>query len=118
MPDSLIDKSILDGLESRLGRDALLRIISAQIQYARQVVGQLDALAVTLDGEAVRRIAHQMAGSSASVGLSALGQTALKLETRFIHDGVATATTEDVMMLRDLTVASLAALTEVFPELL
>jgi HPt (histidine-containing phosphotransfer) domain-containing protein len=115
MSEALVDRGVLDELESQLGRAPLVRVVAAQLLYAKQVAAQLSAQVAAPDMPFLRRIAHQMAGSSASVGLVVLGQTALALESRLFSEG-ATVSSEDVVALRDLTIASLDALTALFPD--
>ncbi|HTH97728.1 MAG TPA: Hpt domain-containing protein [Stellaceae bacterium] len=112
----LIDIAALDMLEDRLGREAVLRVVQAQLKFGAQVADKLEALVHAPDAKAVRAIAHQMAGSSASVGLTRLGEVAMALEIILIEDEAYPGLVADVASLRDLARASLAELARAFPD--
>ena len=69
MTDALLDPSILDELERRLGRERLCKVLAVQLSNGRDLGQRLAALEGTLDRMQLRALAHQMAGSAGSIGL-------------------------------------------------
>ncbi len=80
MTDALLDPSILDELERRLGRERLCKVLAVQLSNGRDLGQRLAALEGTLDRMQLRALAHQMAGSSGSIGLVGLSRQAKALE--------------------------------------
>lgn len=115
MSDTLLDRTILNILEQRLGRDRVAKVVAAQLSHGAELLRELTALEQAPDRARIRAIAHQMAGSSGSIGLTDLGQTAADLEMLAIdlpEDGLRDA----VRRLTSLMRTSFARLTEIYPE--
>jgi HPt (histidine-containing phosphotransfer) domain-containing protein len=115
MSDTLLDQTILNILEQRLGRDRVAKVVAAQLSHGAELLRELTALEQAPDRARIRAIAHQMAGSSGSIGLTDLGQAAGDLEMLIIdlpEDGLR----EAVQRLTSLMRTSFARLTEAYPE--
>ena len=115
MSDALLDQTILTILEQRLGRDRVAKVVAAQLSHGVELLRELTALEQTPDRARIKAIAHQMAGSSGSIGLISLGETAAELEMQIgdlPDDGMGAA----VRRLIDLMRLSFARLTEAYPE--
>ena len=115
MSDALLDQTILNILEQRLGRDRVAKVVAAQLSHGAELLRELTALEQAPDRARIRAITHQMAGSSGSIGLTSLGQTAADLEMTvgdLPEDGLGDA----VQRLTSLMRLSFARLTEVYPE--
>jgi len=115
MSDGLLDQTILNVLEQRLGRARVAKVVAAQLSHGAELLRELDGLEQRPDRARIKGIAHQMAGSSGSIGLISLGQTAADLELRvpdLPDDGLGGA----VRRLTDLMRASFGRLTEAYPE--
>ena len=80
MMDALLDSSILDELERRLGRERLCKVLAVQLSNGRDLGQRLAALEGALDRVQLRALAHQMAGSTGSIGLVGLSRQAKALE--------------------------------------
>jgi len=115
MSDALLDQTILNILEQRLGRDRVAKVVAAQLSHGAELLRELTALEQTPDRARIKAIAHQMAGSSGSIGLTSLGQTAADLEM-LIGDLPEDGMGEAVHRLTDLMRLSFARLTEAYPE--
>ncbi|MDB5359581.1 MAG: hypothetical protein JWO51_878 [Rhodospirillales bacterium] len=115
MGDALLDQTILTILEQRLGRDRVAKVVAAQLSHGVELLRELTALEEAPDRARIKSITHQMAGSSGSIGLTSLGQTAADLEMRvgdLPEDGLGDA----VRQLTTLMRASFGRLAEVYPE--
>jgi HPt (histidine-containing phosphotransfer) domain-containing protein len=115
MSDALLDQTILNILEQRLGRDRVAKVVAAQLSHGAELLRELTALEQAPDRARIRAITHQMAGSSGSIGLTSLGQTAADLELMIgdlPEDGLGDA----VHRLTSLMRMSFARLSEVYPE--
>lgn len=80
MAEPLIDHELTTELERQIGRDRLQRVIGIQLTHGRGLMAKLAALGERPDPQAVRLLAHQIAGSSSSVGMTVLGNAATDLE--------------------------------------
>jgi HPt (histidine-containing phosphotransfer) domain-containing protein len=115
MSDALLDRTILDILEQRLGRDRVVKVVAAQLSHGVVQMQELAGLEQAPDRARIKAIAHQMAGSSGSIGLTSLGEAAANLEMiigDLPEDGLPGA----VHRLRDLMTASFSRLNEAYPE--
>ena len=115
MSDALLDRTILDILEQRLGRDRVAKVVAAQLSHGAELLRELTVLEQAPDRARIKAIVHQMAGSSGSIGLTSLGQTAADLEMLvgdLPEDGLGDA----VHRLTALMRTSFARLTEAYPE--
>jgi HPt (histidine-containing phosphotransfer) domain-containing protein len=81
MGQALIDFEVTAELERQIGRERLERVIGIQLSHGRNLIAKLTALGARPDPHAVRLLAHQIAGSSSSVGMTALGEAATNLES-------------------------------------
>ena len=115
MSDALLDESILKILEEKLGRGRVAQVVGAQLRHGAQLVAELTGLAESLDRARIRTIAHQVAGSSGSIGLTSLGEAAVGIEIS-VADLPADALRPAVHDLVALMRASFARLAEVYPE--
>ena len=112
----LLDLVTLTELEKRLGRERIMRVVAAQIANARDLVKRLTELEAAPDAAQIKALAHQIAGSSGSIGLLHLSDTAVALET----DAGAvepSALSGRVRGLRECLEESEAVLRRQFPEL-
>jgi HPt (histidine-containing phosphotransfer) domain-containing protein len=115
MSDALLDQTILNILEQRLGRDRVAKVVAAQLSHGVELMRELAELEQAPNPARIRAIAHQMAGSSGSIGLTSLGQAAADLEMTAADlppDGLSDMVARLVSLMR----ASFARLTEVYPE--
>ena len=115
MSDALLDQTILTILEQRLGRDRVAKVVAAQLSHGAELLRELTVLEQAPDRARIKAIVHQMAGSSGSIGLTSLGQTAADLEMLvgdLPDDGLGAA----VRRLTALMRTSFARLTEAYPE--
>src|ERR1700738_1416288 len=115
MSDALLDQTILNILEQRLGRDRVAKVVAAQLTHGVELMREPAPLQQAPNPARIRAIAHQMAGSSGSIGLTSLGQTAGDLEMTAMDlpaDGISEAVGQLVAIMR----ASFARLTGVYPE--
>ncbi|HLZ65903.1 MAG TPA: Hpt domain-containing protein [Aliidongia sp.] len=115
MSDVLLDETILNTLEQRLGRERVGRVVAAQLSHGAELMRELTALEQVPDRARIGRIAHQMAGSSGSIGLTSLGETAADIEM-IIGDLPEDGLSDAVRRLTALMRASFARLTELYPE--
>ncbi len=81
MRTDLIDRDATAELERQIGRARLERVVGIQLAHGRGLIATLDALGASPDPSIVRLLAHQIAGSSGAVGMTALGEAAATLET-------------------------------------
>ncbi len=81
MNASLIDQQAIAELVRQIGPAKLQRVVGIQLVHGRALLEKLGALGPAPDPHAVRLLAHQIAGSSASLGMVALGDAASRLET-------------------------------------
>ena len=115
MSDALLDQTILNILEQRLGRDRVAKVVAAQLSHGAQLMRELAELERAPDAARIRAIAHQIAGSSGSIGLVSLGKTAGDIEmivTDLPVDGAVEAAGRLVTLMR----ASFDRLAEAYPE--
>lgn len=115
MSDALLDQTILDSLERRLGRDRVAKVVAAQLSHGAELLRELTTLEQAPDRARIKAVAHQMAGSSGSIGLTRLGQTAADLEM-LIGDLPEDGLGDAVGRLTALMRTSFACLTEFYPE--
>ncbi len=80
MNKELIDRAATEELERQIGRARLERVIGIQLVHGRGLLEKLGALGASPDSHEVRLLAHQIAGSSSAVGMTALGDAAASLE--------------------------------------
>ncbi|HVJ52014.1 MAG TPA: Hpt domain-containing protein [Aliidongia sp.] len=80
MSDTLLDLAILNELERRLGRERVAKVLTVQLANGIEQSRRLEALEAALDRPQIKAIAHQMAGSSGSIGLLGLSREAAALE--------------------------------------
>ncbi len=115
MSDALLDQRILDSLERRLGRDRVAKVVAAQLSHGAELLRELTALEQAPDRARIKAVAHQIAGSSGSIGLTHLGQTAADLEMLtgdLPEDGLGDAVGRLTALMR----TSFARLTDSYPE--
>ena len=115
MSDVVLDQTILSILEQRLGRDRVVKVVAAQLSHGAELLEALVALEQAPDRDRIRAIAHQMAGSSGSIGLTRLGEMAGTLELQvpdLSPDTLGGAVRQLVAQMR----LSFARLTEIYPE--
>lgn len=115
MSDALLDETILKILEQRLGRERVAKVVAAQLSHGAELLRELSALETAPDRARIKAIAHQMAGSSGSIGLTSLGETAANLEM-IIGDVPDDGMGDAVHRLTELMRVSFARLTEAYPE--
>ncbi len=115
MSDALLDETILTILEQRLGRERVAKVVAAQLSHGAELLRELTALETAPDRARIKAIAHQMAGSSGSIGLTSLGETAADLEM-LIGDMPDDGMGEAVRRLTDLMRSSFGRLTDAYPE--
>jgi HPt (histidine-containing phosphotransfer) domain-containing protein len=116
MPEPLLDLMTLTELERRLGRDRVMKVVAAQITNGREMSRRLAALELAPDAVTIKALAHQMAGSSGSIGLLRLSDQAVALELA-ASDVDSAALLRLVRDLRDCLDASLAVLHAQYPEI-
>lgn len=80
MSAPLLDLAILTELERRLGRDRIAKVIEIQISNGRELSQRLTVLENSLDRSQIKALAHQIAGSSGSIGLIQLSEQAVTVE--------------------------------------
>jgi|GEM_PF-6596744 HPt (histidine-containing phosphotransfer) domain-containing protein len=80
MSVSLLDLVTLRELERRVGRERVIRVVAAQIATGRDLSRRLSALELAPDPALIKALAHQLAGSSGSIGLHRLSEEAARLE--------------------------------------
>lgn len=115
MSDAVLDQTILNILEQRLGRERVVKVVAAQLSHGAELLNALTELEQTPDRGRIRAIAHQMAGSSGSIGLTRLGEMAGTLETQVPDlpaDTLGDAVHQLVAQMRE----SFARLVEIYPE--
>lgn len=115
MSEPVLDLSILTELERRLGRDRILKVVSAQIASGRDMARRFAVLELAPDVASIKALAHQIAGSSGSIGLARLSSLAASVE----HDASAVspaALPGLARAMRDGVEVALAALATQFPE--
>jgi HPt (histidine-containing phosphotransfer) domain-containing protein len=115
MSDALLDQTTLNILEQRLGRERVAKVVAAQLSHGMELLKELDRLEHAPDRARIKAIAHQMAGSSGSIGLISLGQTAADLEM-LVPDLPEDGLGEAVRRLTALMRSSFARLAEAYPE--
>ncbi|HEV2673435.1 MAG TPA: Hpt domain-containing protein [Aliidongia sp.] len=115
MSDAVLDQTILTILEQRLGRERVVKVVAAQLSHGAELLQALTALQQAPDPARIKAIAHQMAGSSGSIGLTKLGEMAgaLEMEAPDLPPG---ALGEAVGRLMAQMRASFARLVEIYPE--
>ncbi len=116
MSEPVLDLSILTELERRLGRDRILKVVSAQIANGRDMARRFAVLELAPDAATLKALAHQIAGSSGSIGLARL--SSLAAATEFDAPGAAPAALPGLARaMRDGIEAALAALVAQYPEI-
>jgi HPt (histidine-containing phosphotransfer) domain-containing protein len=80
MAGPLLDLAILDELERQLGRERVLKVITVQMVNAHDLRHRLGLLEAAPDPTQIKALAHQIAGSSGSMGLMRLSDQAISLE--------------------------------------
>ena len=115
MTDGILDQTILGILEQRLGRERVAKVVAAQLTHGVEQLATLTALEQAPDRARIRAIAHQIAGSSGSIGLVRLGETAGVVEAE-IADLPADALGDAVRRLTDIMRASFDRLIELYPQ--
>jgi HPt (histidine-containing phosphotransfer) domain-containing protein len=116
MSEPVLDLSILAELERRLGRDRILKVVSAQIANGRDMARRFAVLELAPDAVSIKALAHQIAGSSGSIGLGRLSSLAASVEVNALAatpaalPGLAHAMQEGIE-------AALAALVIQYPEI-
>jgi HPt (histidine-containing phosphotransfer) domain-containing protein len=116
LSEPLLNLGLLAELERWLGRERIIRVVTAQIVNGRELTQRLSALEEAPEPERVKALAHQIAGSSGAIGLQRLSGQAGALE----RAADATAPAElalEIRSLLDCLDSSQAALRERFPEL-
>ena len=78
--EPVLDLTTLTALEGRLGRERVARVVAAQLTNGRDVARRLGAFELAPDAAAVKSLAHQLAGSSGSIGLLRLSSEAAAVE--------------------------------------
>jgi HPt (histidine-containing phosphotransfer) domain-containing protein len=89
MTDALLDLSILSELERRLGRDRIGKVLAVQLTSGAELGQRLAVLEEAPDRMRIKALAHQMAGSSGSIGLVAVNRQAKALEDAAMADSEA-----------------------------
>jgi HPt (histidine-containing phosphotransfer) domain-containing protein len=115
----LLDLPALDELQRRLGSERFRRVLTAQMTNGQALIRRLVALEISPDPAQVKTVAHQIAGSSGSVGLRRLGGQAALLE-RTLAGAEPPAFAVLAALVRDLRHClelSQAALRAEFPEI-
>jgi len=116
MPEPLLELMTLTELERRLGRERILKVVAAQMANGRELSRRLGALEIAPDPVLIKALAHQLAGSSGSIGLLRLSDQAVALELAVADAGPGTLAPL-VRDLRDCLDASLAVLNAQYPEI-
>ena len=116
MSEPVLDLAILTELERRLGRDRILKVVSAQIANGHDMARRFAVLELAPDIAATKALAHQIAGSSGSIGLMRLSSLAASVELQ-----ASAATPGELPVLaramRDGIEVALAALAVQYPEI-
>jgi Hpt domain len=115
MAEPLVDLTILNELERRLGRERVVRVVTVQMANGLDLVQRMRALEILPDPVPAKALAHQVAGSSACVGLLRLRSQATVLE-HAPDDIEPVALAALVRALRDCLESSQIALRAEFPE--
>lgn len=115
MTIQLIDREATEELERQIGRARLERVVGIQLVHGRGLLEKLAALGASPDPHAVRLLAHQIAGSSSAVGMTALGEAAATLES-LVLSGTVVDLAPFVQALWKLGVDSHDALESAFPR--
>ena len=116
MSEPILDLSILTELERRLGRDRILKVVSAQIANGRDMARRFAVLELAPDAASIKGLAHQIAGSSGSIGLARLSRLAASVELEAPAASFA-ALPGLAHAMRDGIEAALAALVVQYPEI-
>jgi len=115
MPEQILDLAILTELERRLGRDRILKVVTAQIVNGRDMSRRFAALELAPDATLLKSLAHQIAGSSGSIGLAQLSSLAASVDQQAL--AVAPAELPGLARaMRDGIDAAMAALAMHYPE--
>jgi HPt (histidine-containing phosphotransfer) domain-containing protein len=119
MSEPLLDLPALGELQRRLGSERFRRVLTAQMTNGQDLIRRLVALEISPDPAQVKAIAHQIAGSSGSVGLRRLGGQAASLERAVVAAELPAAAALAVLVrdLRHCLELSQAALRDEFPEI-
>jgi HPt (histidine-containing phosphotransfer) domain-containing protein len=112
----LLDLATLTELERRLGRERIMRVVAAQVANAKELAKRLIELEAAPDVAQIKALAHQIAGSSGSIGLLRLSDTAVALETEATRLDLPNLRSH-VRDLRNCLEASEATLRHQFPEI-
>jgi len=116
MAEPLLHLVTLTELERRLGRERVMKVVAAQMANGRELSKRLGGLELAPDPGLIKALAHQLAGSSGSIGLLALSDQAVALELAAAGADSA-ALAPPVRALRHCLDASLAALRAQYPEI-
>jgi HPt (histidine-containing phosphotransfer) domain-containing protein len=112
--EPVLDLTTLTALEGRLGRERVARVVAAQLTNGRDVARRLGAFELAPDAAAVKSLAHQLAGSSGSIGLLRLSSEAAAVERAVAAAPAAAA--QLVRRLRLCLEESLDSLCRRYPE--
>jgi HPt (histidine-containing phosphotransfer) domain-containing protein len=115
MSEPILDLAILTELERRLGRDRIVKVVAAQVANGHDMARRFATLELAPDAALLKSLAHQIAGSSGSIGLARLSTLAASVE---LDAPAAAADTLPGLAraMRDGIEAALAALATHFPE--
>jgi CheY-like chemotaxis protein/HPt (histidine-containing phosphotransfer) domain-containing protein len=96
--DPDLDESVLVRLEAQAGEDFVAELVATFLEESRELIAQIAAAGHDRDAAVLRRLAHSLKSSSASVGADALAARATEIE-RFAREGDLAATAPLVPML-------------------
>jgi HPt (histidine-containing phosphotransfer) domain-containing protein len=116
MSEPVLDLATLTELERRLGRDRIMKVVAAQMVNGREMARRLAALELAPDSVLIKALAHQIAGSSGSIGLIRLSNQAVSVELA-ATDAESSALVPMVRTLCDCIDAALDALRARYPEI-
>jgi HPt (histidine-containing phosphotransfer) domain-containing protein len=116
MSEPVLDLSILTELERRLGRERILKVVSAQIANGRDMARRFAVFELAPDAPAIKALAHQIAGSSGSIGLTRLSSLAAATELEAQSAALA-ALPGLARAMRDGIETALSALLAQYPEI-
>ena len=116
MAEPVLDLSTLSELERRLGRMRVTKVVAAQIANSQDMARRFSALEQAPDATQIKLLAHQIAGSSGSIGLARLSEQAFLVERTADTAGAVELVTL-VRELRHCIDAALDALRAQYPDL-
>jgi HPt (histidine-containing phosphotransfer) domain-containing protein len=108
-----LDQVVIAGLEEDLGREAVFELLALFVSESERRRQRIEAAVASGDAATAASEAHALKGSALSMGASALGALALRLE-RAGREGNLTLLQSEVGALASVVAESNTALTRAF----